>query len=1131
MAYSPDAIAQTTIKTRITLESPLADTTLFLGDWVVESTIFLAWHPDGEVFNGWRFDSNSGRISISVDSVETGRSLEISFESLPISLPRSFILNPRIEYVPPDSNQSEVSRDIRRDSEDVFSSDLNQSGSLSRGIIVGSNQDFALESGLQFELNGQLTEDIYLDAVLTDQSIPIQPDGTTQSIREFDKVLIRLRSENASLEMGDVDVSLQQSTFAKLNRRLQGASGNFQSGSGSATAALSTIRGTFLTKQFTGADGVQGPYRLTGKNGEEFIIVLAGTERVYINGAEVQRGEENEYIIDYGLGEITFTNNLFIKDETRIFVEYEYIDQDFSRTLIAAEARESFFDDRFQFGVSVIRQADGDDLLSQQTLSEQDIRLLELVGDDLNAAIVSGVITNPDDDEINIQYARIDTVFNAEIFSIFKNIPGDPSSNLVVRFSNVGEGNGSYRRIGDAINGLLYEWVGPGNGAYEPFRQLPAPQKHQMFAINTGYSVTDKITFSGEFAVSDFDQNRFSSLDNGDNRDFAFESGLSAKGVEVGIGQLDLEYLRRQSGNNFEFFERTREVEFDRKWNLQQPDVTGESLDELEANINFSELSKIGVGIGRLTFSGFESVRQNSSLNILESRKLSLSYQQEFISSENRIINQDGNWFRQIGRIESQISKSLKPFVLFEHEDRREKDETARLLSSSLRFYEIGPGLGFDSNNLSTSASIIFRKEKSALNGTFQDEAEALEQRYKLDYFTQSGFRTSNKVNFRLKKFTNDFQQLGRSDQDGFQLQSSSSYQQDNFSARISYQANTERRALQQEAYIEVGPELGQFVWIDENGNGIQEIDEFFPELSPNEGTYVLQYLPSDDLLSVVDLNTRLGIDWEPFNKTSANPNSSSWLRTLKLNTRIDLRENSTTDVEGDVLFLRVNTFRNDSTTLRGLFRWEQGLELDPTERLNVKVSYSTSENLNRRTSELQEKKSEQFFLESRYLTSDDLRLTFQGAFGSNRTDSDQLQNRTFDIQYFSITPGFIYRFSRSAQYGFQASYSYKEDQYPDIRTNSTLLKVSNTNRFFLWDRIQANSLIELRNVNLKGETNSFSRFELTEGTGTGTNLVWSMSAVYRFNNLVRLNFTYDGRTVQNRPDIHTIKMVVSAVF
>ncbi len=1115
--YTADVYAQSQLFKRIEISPINKDTTFFLGDWVIESSINVL--PVDSI--SWKFDVLSGLIQIKATPV---RDIVVEYSSLPITLPKTISLNRKINVTQVDSSETIKEGINQNQSRVTFDSDLTQSGSLSRGIIVGSNQDFALESGLNFELQGQLTDDITLDAVLTDQSIPIQPDGTTQSIREFDKVLIRLQSENMSLEMGDVDVSLEQSTFAKLNRRLQGASGRYKSDNGVINAAISSVRGTFLTQQFLGEDGVQGPYRLKGKRSEEFIIVLAGTEKVYLNGIEVNRGEENEYIIDYGLGEITFTNNVFIKDETRIFVEYEYIDQDFNRTLIAAEAKDTFFDDRFKLGFSVIRQADGDDLLSQQTLSEQDIQLLEQVGDDLNQATVSGVIINPNLENANIKYARVDTTMNGQVFTIFKNIPNSPASNLVVRFSNVGDGNGSYDRIGDTINGLLYKWVGPDNGSYEPFRQLPAPQKHQMMAINTEFALSNNLHMEGEFSLSDFDLNRFSSIDNNDNTDIAMQTTLSASELDVGFADLDINYYRRQSGENFRFFERTREVEFDRKWNVGMFDLSGEILDEVDSKFNFTDNSSIGAGLGRLSFKGFESTRQYAQVNVSDTEKLGIDYSQEYIASDNSLIGTSGTWFRQIGSVNSKLTQTISPFLIFEHEDLRDRGMNTELNPTSIRFYEVGPGFEFSNDRIRFALAYIYRQEEGVLNNEFKKESTAREQRYSFEYNSNMGFRTDNSIHFRTKEFTEQFAAQGETDQNGFQLNSISSYDKENLSTRFVYRANTQRQAIRQEAYIEVGPELGQFVWIDENENGIEEIDEFFQELSPNEGTYVLQFLPSDELLPVINLNSRFTADWRPFSTFD------NWISTLRLNSLIDLRENSTTQNERDVYLLKVNSFRNDSTTLYGSIRFEQAIEIDPIQEFSIRLSYNTIENLNKRTTELQRKNSEQFFLDAAYQVHRALRVRLDASMGKNSLVSDALSNRTYDIRFWSINPGVTSRISRSFQYGFNTGIAIKKDrQFDTVRANT--FKVSTFTRAFLWQKIQSTANIELRNTKLKNETNSFTRFELTEGTGEGTNLIWTLSANYRINNLIRLNFNYDGRTVENRPNIHTIKLVISAVF
>lgn len=1118
-----------------------ADSSYLIGRWVITESVAVTVDSELIPDTHWDYEAATGMWSFSPeyhDIYEKSRRLRITYRRLPLELRGIYLRNRPV--IPDPTGETRPTGGISAIPDDpgdlsMQGSDLRESGSLSRGIVVGTNQDLALESGLQFELTGNLTEDVSITASLTDRSIPIQPDGTTQNIREFDRVYIRLDAPRTSVEMGDVDARFTAGTFARLNRRLQGAAGTTSGDWGAFKGALSVVRGTFNTKNFTGRDGVQGPYRLTNREGEEFVIILAGTEKVYFNGRLLTRGEENDYIIDYGLGEIYFTNNMLVKDESRFFVEYEYVDQDFNRTLAAAEAGESWFDERLSIGVSVIRQADGDELLSQQVLSESDISVLSGVGDDLGSAVVSGARL-PSEDDNRPRYSRVDTTLNGVRYEIFRHLPGDPQARFVVSFSRVEEGEGSYRRISGTVNGILYEWVGPGMGNYEPFRELPAPQLHQMASLRTSARLSEHIRVFGDLTASSFDRNRFSTMDDDDNNDLAYKAGLEIDKLETGVGALSVQAYRRSIGEHFRVFERINEVEFDRKWNILRSGEEEETIDQLDLGLNITPQTVLTAEAGTIERPGFRGIRQGSTIRMQEEHLLDLDYFQEWIRSTDERLDQKGNWFRNRGRA-TRTMGVFAPYIWYEQEYRAQRSVvTDSLTPNSLAFFEMAPGIRYESGNWEIDLSILYRKEERVLNNRLRDESFANEQRVSIGFRPSSYISTRNSVTLRNKTFTEPFISNGASNRRGVLLNSVTKYRtpDDLIDGQVQYEVTTRSQALLQEAYIEVGPELGQFIWQDTNGDGVQQLDEFFPELSPNEGTFIVQFLPSDELFPSIDLRTRLINEITPFARMDVSE-GEGWkeiLRAVNIRSRFDISENSTTEDLSDIYLLRLNTFRNDSTTVQGRLYWEQELDLlDGMDRAEFRVGISETQSLNQRSTESVRNSTQQSYLEAGWRFTGRVRGTLNAGNTQERTVSDRIVNRNYDIRSGTVRPGVEWLVNRNWQTNAEISYTRKEDTLPVEPTRVDLFKFIQSNRFFLRSGVQFNSRLELRSTRVEGTSSALGFFELTEGTGEGTNLVWSLNAQYRISELVRLTFSYDGRTVRERENIHAIKMVVSAVF
>ncbi len=76
---------------------------------------------------------------------------------------------------------------------------------------------------MDLQISGRLSKDVTILASISDHNLPIQADGYTQTLEEFDKIYMQLNiKEKSILRAGHLDLVEAKNYFAKYQRRSMG---------------------------------------------------------------------------------------------------------------------------------------------------------------------------------------------------------------------------------------------------------------------------------------------------------------------------------------------------------------------------------------------------------------------------------------------------------------------------------------------------------------------------------------------------------------------------------------------------------------------------------------------------------------------------------------------------------------------------------------------------------------------------------------------------------------------------------------------------------------------------------------------------------------------------------------------
>ncbi|HSZ71357.1 MAG TPA: hypothetical protein VK750_01690, partial [Cytophagaceae bacterium] len=354
--------------------------------------------------------------------------------------------------------------------------------------------------------------------------------------------------------------------------------------------------------------------------------------------------------------------------------------------------------------------------------------------------------------------------------------------------------------------------------------------------------------------------------------------------------------------------------------------------------------------------------------------------------------------------------------------------------------------------------------------------------------------------------------------------------------SEVTMTTSTGRELKQQYVFQAVGSGLGNYVWVDTNGDGIQQLNEFVEKKLNAPTEYIKVFLPTDQYIKAYSntYNHRLDITapraWKeskslvkkigsrlsnislwtvnkkitsedfanrflPFNQNIAESDLLSLQQVIR-STFFYNRSNPVYGVEGSILLNNSKTFLN------------QGFEKKDQHEWNVAARYNASS----------------------YAA---LRLT--GTNGLKSTFSDFLATRNYEISYLQLKPEISFQPKNTVRFSILGGCTFKRNVFEggsgekvelydggfELKLNK--LSQRNITSTIKYIRIDA----DFKDTPLSSPLG----YEMLDALLPGNNFTWNISWQEKLANGLQFSFSYEGRKSDGSKAVHIGRMQLSALF
>ena len=1069
---------------------------------------------DSTVVNSEKYLLNEIDANIKfTDSSFIGETILMNYQVYPVLLSKTYY-HRKLNFIEPENN-SDKYWNKKTSTKNTENFSLNKEGNISRTIMTGNSQDLSVLLNIDLRISGNLSDNLKIQAVISDNNLPFQEDGSSYKLQEFDKVYIRIFDKENELISGDI-TSKSNSRFLNFRKKSKGIIYNSSREKNNlllkSSTSVSMSKGKYATNNFMGTEGNQGPYKLKGINGESYIVVLSGTEKIFMDGNLLKRGEENDYIINYNSSEIIFTNKNIITKDKRFYVEFEYNDRSYAQSTIFSN--QEIKTEKVLFNFNFYSESDWKNQNYLTDLSDNDKKILSESGDNETQILSNSIDSVSYNNEI-ILYKKMDTTISGIPIIYYKFSNNQDSAYYQIKFTQVDQNNGDYILKEEGMNGRIFSWITPisiggdlvSQGNFTPNIRIVSPKSKNIISAELKYNISEKINTTANFTFQNLDKNLFSDLDDSDNNSIStfFEfDWLILKNKKMQISSKNsVEYINEK----YEGVIRYKEVEFNRKWNI--PDIIGNQtllnhqLLLLADENNFLEYQFQNLRIGD-TYSGVKNI---GKIKYLKSEtELNINADFSDIQAEN--------YKSSLLFYNSHLVKKWKylDFDLTLNSEKQDNFDKAGILQeNTFSFTEFSTEVMDKKEIVSLKHKMRSdtKEQKEYSNANQINVSYNLKENKNIKYYNDIIFR---KLNFIPDSLSSENNLLSNN---RLTLNLWNNLIQTN----SNYEIGKGKEAKKVKSFIKVPTGMGTHNWIDNNNNGIQEINEFVIALFQDEADYVSLILPSSELENIYLLNYSQNI-----NINLKEISNHRFIKRLSISNIYQLqnknKEVSYNPFSGNLMDSSIN-FMNQNINSLWYNRNNKKFSLLFSNKQSVvqnSFSYGTDKQ------EILENKIESNFSLFRKLQNN---MSF--TFGEKENISDFFSSKNYQYKYQNFSESVMINTNKKSS--FSLDYSFKSKNVSEEEIDLTLHEIGVELDREISEKSNFKSHCKYINIEYSGSDNSILSYELMEGLSNGNNLVWGINYNNRLKNNLQINLQYSGRKSENSEIKHIGNMGITAYF